>query len=358
MLASFVNTPPNKNRPLRSVFLFGVPPPSSDPAPQAAGVAEPVRIFPADAGEFASAFPILAVEGTVVDRLGDMHGADGLAPLEVCDGARHAQDAVVTAGTESQIGEGGTQNTLGCLIQHAITAELGDRHSGVGDGCLPVLCQARTRKSTRGVDPRTNGGGGLPFGVFAGYFLVRDGGDLGLDIHAVQHRARYAVQVSPHFVFGAGASMVWIPKIAATAGVHGPDQHKPSGEGDPRGCTDDRDPSVFQRLTECFGDRFGQFGHFVQEQNAVVGKGDLPGAGIGTAADHPHVTDRVVRGAEGAVADQVIFEQTHDRVDLGGFQGFFKGHVGQDGGDPLGKHGFAGAGRPDEQYVLVHILTT
>ena len=40
------------------------------------------------------------------------------------------------------------------------------------------------------------------------------------------------------------------------------------------------------------------------------------------------------------------------RVDLGGFHRFLPGHGGQDAGQPLGQHGFAGAGGADQQDVV------
>lgn len=79
-----------------------------------------------------------------------------------------------------------------------------------------------------------------------------------------------------------------------------------------------------------------------------MGQRDLAGAGIGSAAGHTHGGDAVVGGAEGAAGDEGVagIGQPQHRMDLSDLQGLLPGQAGEDGGQALGQHGFAGARRP------------
>src|ERR1039458_9794950 len=81
---------------------------------------------------------------------------------------------------------------------------------------------------------------------------------------------------------------------------------------------------------------------------------DLAGAGNDAAADEAGVGDGVVGRAEGALSDEALggVEYAGDGMNLGGFQSLFKGERGEDGGQALGQHGFAGAGRADHENVV------
>ncbi len=62
----------------------------------------------------------------------------------------------------------------------------------------------------------------------------------------------------------------------------------------------------------------------------------------------------MVRRAERSLRDQARagIEHAGHGVNLGGFERFFKRERGKDGGQPLGQHGFARAGRADHQNVV------
>jgi len=62
----------------------------------------------------------------------------------------------------------------------------------------------------------------------------------------------------------------------------------------------------------------------------------------------------VVGGAKRARADQAaaIFKYASDAVNARGFDGFFERHRRKNGGNTFGEHGFASAGRPDEENVV------
>ena len=126
------------------------------------------------------------------------------------------------------------------------------------------------------------------------------------------------------------------------------------GKGDRAGGAGDRDASFLERLAEGFEDVALEFGQFVHEQHAVMGEGDFAGGGIDVAAEEPGVGGGVMRCAKGASSDQGLagFEQAHDAMDLGGFEGFIERERREDGGQAFGEHGLAGARGPDEQDIM------
>lgn len=99
---------------------------------------------------------------------------------------------------------------------------------------------------------------------------------------------------------------------------------------------------------------FLEFGEFVQEQQAVVGKGDLAGARGVPSSDEADVRDGVVGRAERTLGDErpVALQDSHDAVDLGGLDGLVEGHARQDAWNPPGKHGLAGTWRPYHQDIV------
>jgi hypothetical protein len=111
---------------------------------------------------------------------------------------------------------------------------------------------------------------------------------------------------------------------------------------------------VFERLAHDFEDVAGEFGEFIEEEQAVVGERDFTGTWDGSAADEAGIGDGVMRGAEWTLSDEAGsgVEDAGDGVDLGGFESFIEGERREDGRKPLGEHGFAGAWRPYHEDVV------
>ena len=59
-------------------------------------------------------------------------------------------------------------------------------------------------------------------------------------------------------------------------------------------------------MAEGFKDGAGEFGDFVEEEDAEVGEGDFAGFGFVAAADDGDGGRGVVRGAEGASGDDAV----------------------------------------------------
>ena len=85
-----------------------------------------------------------------------------------------------------------------------------------------------------------------------------------------------------------------------------------------------------------------------------MGKADFARLRKAAAAGHGDVGDGVVRVAEGAARDEaaVFAKLSGHGMYLGGFEAFAQRQGWQDGGQALGQHGLAAAGRTDEQHVV------
>ena len=111
---------------------------------------------------------------------------------------------------------------------------------------------------------------------------------------------------------------------------------------------------VLQRLAHQVQGILPEFRKLVQEEHPLVGHGDFPGLRIAAAAHKTGVGNRVVGCPEGATGDQRLLggQKAHDRVDGADLQTLCPGHIRQDGGQPLGQHGFAGAGCAGQKHVV------
>src|SRR5208282_1644153 len=88
----------------------------------------------------------------------------------------------------------------------------------------------------------------------------------------------------------------------ARTGIHSGGQHEAGGEGEGHGGAGDGDGAVFERLAQDFEDVAGEFGEFVEKEQAVVGERDFAGAGDNASADESGIGDGVVRRAIRALA--------------------------------------------------------
>ena len=92
------------------------------------------------------------------------------------------------------------------------------------------------------------------------------------------------------------------------------------------------DGAVLQGLAQGLEDLARKLRQLVEEEDAVVGEGDLPRAGHRAAADQGDVAGRVVWGPEGSRSQEsrVPGQESADRVDLGGLEALLHVHGGQD----------------------------
>lgn len=176
-----------------------------------------------------------------------------------------------------------------------------------------------------------------------------------MDVYAVEQRAGDAVAIGLDLFGRATAFAFGVAIVAARARIHGGDDHALGGEGHGTGRAGDGDASVFERLAQYLQRAAFKLRQFVEEEDAVVGDADFAGGGIGAAAEQAGIGDGVMRRTKGARGDEGVFrveQEAANAVDLGGLNGFIEGHRRDDGGDALGQHRFAGAGRADHEEVV------
>ena len=175
-----------------------------------------------------------------------------------------------------------------------------------------------------------------------------------MQIKPIQQRAGNAVQILPHLPFGTGTFPFRVPVVAAGTGVHGSHQHKRTGIGNRSRRTGDGNFAILQRLPHDLQCPVVELCQFVQKQQSVMGKGNLPRTGHCPAAHQSGSGNGVVRRTERAACHQRVFavQQAGNGIDLRGFHGLRGSHCRQDRRDPLGKHALAAAGAADHQGIV------
>lgn len=269
--------------------------------------------------------------------LGQVVGLDGLAAVQVGNGAGHPADAVVAPGGEPHAVKGPLHNALAGLVQLAEFLQGALVQGPVAPGAAPSVLDAAGL-----VHPLLDFGGGFPL-VPAGELVKLQGGDLHKQVDAVQQGAGEAGEVALHLRLGAAATPRGVAVPAAFAGVHGAHQHELAGVGHRPGGPGDLDPAVLHGLAQHLQHVLLKLGQLIQEEHSVVGQGNFSRLGVGPAPGHAHGGDAVVGGAEGAAGDEGVFRpgEPQHRVDLRHGQGLFPGHIGEDGRQALGQHGLA-----------------
>ena len=122
-----------------------------------------------------------------------------------------------------------------------------------------------------GLDSCADVGGGFAGGGGA-EFLVFDGGDVDVEVDAVEEGAGEAGVVALDLGRGAAAFAGGVGEVAAGAGVERADKEVACGELAGHGGAGDGDDAVFEGLAEGFEGAAGEFGHFVEVEDAVVGE--------------------------------------------------------------------------------------
>ena len=282
-----------------------------------------------------------------------MAGEDGFAPVQVGDGAADLQHTVVCARRQPQLLKSRLEQPMAFFFHGAELAQPVGRDAGVaGDsGSAEPLVLDRARR----VDPRADGGGALRLFVRI-QLLELDRRHFDVQVQPVEQRAGNAREVPGDRLRRADAVPGRVAEVPAGARVHRRDEHRGAGVGDRSPHAGDGDPAVFDGLAQDLHRGAREFRQLVQKQHAVVRERDFAGARDAAAPGQPGGGNGVVRRAERPRADQrgARREDPRDGVNLRRLDGLLKRHLGQDGGQPPREHAFAGAGRADEQYFIVH----
>ena len=100
--------------------------------------------------------------------------------------------------------------------------------------------------------------------------LVGEGGDLDLDVEAVQHGPRDPRTVAGPVGGAAAARSATVPVVATAARVHGAHQQEPGRELHRAALADHREPTLLERLSQKIEGVGAELGKLVEEQHAVV----------------------------------------------------------------------------------------
>ena len=254
----------------------------------------------------------------------------------------------MAAGRQAHPLKGALHQPLAGGIQRAELRDHGRGHVSVAGHACPG--EAGGLNGPRRVYPSLYLCGGFRRG-FAPHGLVLYGGNVDVQVNAVQQGTGDLFRILCHFTVRAGAFSGGVAPPAAAAGVHGAHQLEPGRKVQGAARAGHGHLAVLQRLPHGLQHIPVEFRQLVQKQHAVVGKGDLTGPHGRAAARQRRGRGGVVRAAEGT-ADQKGMTgicQTGHRPDAGDCQSFLPAHVGQDGGQTLGQHGFARARASDEE---------
>ncbi len=155
-----------------------------------------------------------------------------------------------------------------------------------------------------------------------------------LHVDAVHDRSRYPLSIGADRMgrtFAAAGA-----RIASVAGVHRSNQHEVGGIAVGLVDAADSEPSLLQWKAERFEGLPTEFGQFVEEEDSLVGKRDLPRFGVGSTTDEGLGGHVVVRCAEWAGVFQLVSVQLIcDAIDGGDFEYLIVIHGWEDGGQQL-----------------------
>ena len=143
----------------------------------------------------------------ILQRFREVVGLDGVAAVEVGDGAGELEDAVKGAGAELELGHRRLHERFARLVELAVLAHLGRSHVGVGlvqqapvalrrEGIFGQgLGEAVALDGAGGLDASANGAAGLAEAV-GEELVVIDAGDVDVDVDAVEEGAGDALLVA------------------------------------------------------------------------------------------------------------------------------------------------------------------
>ena len=271
--------------------------------------------------------------------------ANRLGPVQVGDGARHLEDAVIAARRQPETLHHLAQQGMILRPQSAMGLHGPELQPGVdfaGAGTLAV---------PRRHHPLPHGGAGLATNALQ--FLEGDARHLHLQVDTVQQWAGDAAAVALHLFGTALAAAAGIAPVAAGTGVHGRHQLETGRELRLARGPGDEDVAGLQGFAQHLQHAAVELRQFIEEQHALVGQGDLPRPWLGTTTHQSDRRGTVVGGAEGTAAPVAGIEAraTH-RGQSRRLQGLVLLQLRQDAGQAAGQQALAGAGRSHHEQAV------
>lgn len=220
--------------------------------------------------------PVTAVQSAVLDRLSKMGNGKPFGAFEIGDGACHFKDTVVSAGREALLLHGAFKQAFGIGAKFAVHSNLACRHLGVGEDLFAGNLEPGSLAVASSHHAGANLGGTFGGGPSA-QLLILDGRNFDMNIDAVEERPGDFGDVPLDHGWGAEAFPRLVVEISTGAGIHGGGQHEARGEGERHGSACDGHGVVFKRLAHDFEYVAGKLGQLVEEEQAIVSKGDFAG---------------------------------------------------------------------------------
>ncbi len=184
--------------------------------------------------------------------------------------------------------------------------------------------------------------------------LAGDGGDVDVQVDAVQDGAGDAAPVAKQLLVPAQAGAAGVAQEAARARVHGGDQLELGRVVDGAARPGEDHVPLLERLAQGLEDVAPELGQLVEEEHAAVGERDLSGARRGGPAHQAGVRDGVVRRAEGALDEEPpLPEQAGHAVDRGGLERLVTAERREQARQAAGQHGLAAPRGAEEEQVVV-----
>ena len=239
-----------------------------------------------------------SIEASVLNRLRDVRGLRRLAALEIGDGARDLEHAMIGPRRQRELRHRGRMITLRVGREPAEAPHIARAHVRVGTHALPALEPVALNRP-RSLHPRARSRRSSPAApARRGPATQRPGPRDG---------CRSGPAADPRFVPGSatmrcGEAVTLAHRIAAAAAgarIHRRRQHEPRGIREADGRAAERDHPVLERLSQHLEDVAPELRKLVEKEHAALREAHLAGPGRRAAADEARIADRVMRRAEG-----------------------------------------------------------
>lgn len=212
-----------------------------------------------------------------------MDGFDPITAIQVCDGAGHLEHAVVCTGRQADGFEGALEKRPGAVAQNAVGMQAVRRDAGIAGDARPAkafVLMARAASTRFLTDAEDSAGS-------AESSLSNSTAGTSMKVEAVEQRAAHTGEIAGNSACAANTMLGRVAEISTGTGVHCGHQHnaariryRPLRAGN--GHT-----AVLDRLAEDLHGAAGKFRKFVQEQDPIVGEGELPGFGRAPPPERP-----------------------------------------------------------------------
>lgn len=224
----------------------------------------------------------------VLNGFGKVGAGDLGLVFEIGDGLGDFEEAVEYARGEVELVGGGLHEGFAFIIHLDEFFEFSGGHFGVGF----ALPEAFGLAIAGGKDTFAELSGGSAGGD-GGEFFGFEARDVDVEVDAVEEGAGNFCAVF-EALGSADAVGFRVSLESARAGVHGTDEHCGGGESESGLDSGNGDDVVFERLAQGFEDISAKFGHFIEEEDSVVGERDFARFGSFAAADDCGVAGGVV----------------------------------------------------------------